>query len=219
MNDIAFSTFLVLGVALSAMAILLFTWRAAKQREERLASYCAAHNYRLTITKEPAAREITIEANDWRMTSGMRAVSNASSSGSSDWRRETEFVCGKKNPLRKTFALMISGGSSDLDAVPSWVREMAVLKLRAHLGERMRGLDSVRTVRRGRGKSGLLFETETHEADTALELLSLPLAAWRGGLPLYIECSPEGIRFILPDYAIKSAYEIDAAVRIGLALR
>ena len=219
MDDITLSLLVVAGAALITAAVLLLNRRAAKRREEALAAYCGANNYRLTMTKESTARGIVIEGDGWRIESAMRALVNSAETGSSGWQRETAFVCDMNNPVRKTFALMISGGSSDLDAVPSWVRETAVSQLRAHLGVEMLGLNSVRTVRFQNGRSGLLFETEPSAADAALELLRQPLAAWSGKPPLYLECSPEKISVRLPDTAIKSAEEIDAILRIGLTPR
>jgi hypothetical protein len=148
----------------------------------------------------------------------MRALQNSAQSGSSDWQRETAFTCGVKNPVRKTFALMAAGGSSDLDALPPWVREAAIAQLRARLGESMRDLSSMRTVHRESGGSFVLFETEPQAADVALELLRQPLVAWSGKMPLYLECSPEKISVLLPDTAVKGAEEIEPLLSIGLAL-
>lgn len=219
MEDILLSVYVVLGAGLIVAGIFLLTHRAAKRREAALSNYCAAHGYRLSITKEPTAREIVLESDNWRLSSSMRALQNSAEAGSSDWRRETAFVCMDPNPLRKTFALQLSKGSSDLDALPPWLREQALSAMRLLLGPDMAGLSVVRTAFCEGGRSGVVFEATAHAADDALEQLKPTLLAWRGGLPLYFECSPGQIRLRLPDVAARSAEEADALLQIGLILK
>lgn len=214
MNDILLSLYVLIGIALAAGLIFYFTTRAAKRREEALAAFCEKNGYLLTVTKEPTAREIVVRGNDWRLVSSMRALQNASQSGSSDWQRETELVCESKNPLRRTFALQVSGGSADPEILPAGLRETAVSAMRSRMGGSAANLTSVRTAFRDNGRSGVIFETQPHAADLALEALRLPLSGWRGGMPLYIVCSPETIRLTLPDCAVKTADEIESLINI-----
>ncbi|NLI54612.1 MAG: hypothetical protein GX417_09895 [Clostridiales bacterium] len=217
-DDRLLSLLVILGAALAAGAIFLLTRRAARRREEALAAYCALHGYRLTTNRAPTAREIALEGDGWRLTSSMRALQSTAQAGSSDWRRETEFVCGVSNPMRQTLALQVSGGSTGLEALPSQVREAAITALRRRLGGEFTNLASVRTAFCEGRRCGVVLETDAHTADAALELLHLPLSAWRGGLPLYLACSPAQIRLNLPDCMVQSVEETDALLRIGLAL-
>jgi len=218
MNNITLSL-LAIAIAVFIVTVgVLLSRGKSKQREEALAAYCSANNYRFSVTKEAATRRITIENDNWRIENGWRISGNSALPGSSDSQRETVFVCGVENPMRKTFALMISGGSSNLNAVPDWVRNMAITQLRSRLGLEMRGLSSVRTVQFQGGRSALLFETELTDADSALELLRRPLSAWRGQPPLYLECSPGKISVSLPGNAMDSPEQIDEIIHIGLAL-
>jgi len=218
MDYISVSLYVLLGAAVLAAVVLLLTRRAEKQREEELQSYCAQNGYRLTIRREPTAREIQLEGDGWHLVSSMRALQNTAQTGSSDWKRETEWVCTKEDPKRQTFALQVSQGTTDLDSLPTWLRESALCAMRAWLGGDLQNVSSVRTAFCEGGRTGLVFETGQHAADAALERLVLALRAYHGGLPLYLECSPVRFRSFLPDAAVKTAPEIESLLNIAFSL-
>lgn len=219
MDDTTLSLVVVLAAGLVIAAIFLLARRRTRAREEALASYCAQRGYQLRSVKEPTARNIVIEGENWRLTSGMRALQNRTQAGSSDWKRETEWVCTKPNTPRKTVALMVSRGSTELEQLPAWVRETALSALRLWLGEEMQQLHAIRTAFCERGITGIAFETEANDAEMTLNTLRQPLLESKIELPLYLECSPERIRIFLPDAAVQTAEEADAILQIGFLLR
>ncbi len=219
MSDIALSVCVVLGAAVLAGGLLLWTRRVARGREEELAAYCRGRGYRLEVQKEPTARRITIEADGWRLVSSRRAVQNESSSGSSGWQCETEWVCEADNPLRQTFALQVASGTMDVGRLPEWLREGALRALRIWLGTAAAGLSSIRTAFCENGRCGTVFEMQAHAADASLEKLRAPLAGRSVSLPLYLECSPSRIRLTMPETAAGLPQEIEAILSVGLALR
>lgn len=113
----------------------------------------------------------------------------------------------------------MSAGSTDPDALPSVLRDIAISAIRLRLDGSAASFSSVRTAFHENGRSGIIFETEPNAAADALESLRVPLAAWRGGLPLYLSCSPEGVQITLPDCAAKTAEEIESLIAIGFALQ
>jgi hypothetical protein len=219
MDDIAVSLYVLLGAALLAAAVFLLTRRAAKRREEALFAYCTQNGYHLTILREPSAREIRIEGDGWQLVSRMRALQNSADSGSSSWRRETEWLCERENPLRQTFALQMVQGASDLDRLPPWMREAALGALRLWLGEEMDRLTSVRSAFYESGRTCLVFETEAPAADAALEKLLISLHSYRGNLPLYLTSTPAHIRLQLPDAAISTAQEAEQLLTLAKTLQ
>lgn len=219
MNDITVSLCVLLGAALLAVAVFLLTRRAAQQREEALQAYCTQNGYRLTILREPETRETQIEGDGWRLVSGMHALQNSGDTGSSGWRRETEWICTRENPLRHSFALQLSQGSTDLDRLPQWVRDIIVDTLRLWLGERIRNPSSVRTAFCENGRTCVIFEQEPHVADASLEQLRVSLGHYRGSLPLYLECSPACVRLFLPDAMAATAQDVEQLLQIAKPLQ
>ena len=219
MDEIMVSLFVLLGAAMLAAAVFLLTRRAARQKEEALASYCAQNGYRLTSLRKPELREIKIETDDWRLTAVMNALQNSGDTGSSSWRRETQWVCERENPLRQTFALQLSQGATDLDRLPQWVRDAAIAALRLWLGEETSELNSLRTAFSENGRSCVVFEREAHAADATLERLLVILGQYRGSLPLYLECSPARVRLFLPDAMAATAQEAEQLLQIAKTLQ
>lgn len=218
MTDLSLSLLVLFGAAALAGAILLFARRAARKREEALAAYCAERGFRLEITREPNARSVCVFTDDWRLTGSMRASANAAQTGSSEWERKTEWICTRQNPLRPVFALQVSGGGTDLERLPDWVRGAALAAMRSWLGDSLKSLSSVRTAFCENGRCGVLFESESRSADRTMEKLYAPLSAWRGSLPLYLECSPARVRLTLTGVALRDVKEMEAILQIGLAL-
>lgn len=218
MDDLTLSLYVLLGAALIAAIVLLLTRRAGKLREEALAAFCAQNGYRLTSSKEPTVKTICIEGDNWQMQSSMRAVVTSPDSGSSGWQRETEWICQSENPLRQTFALQLSAGSTDLDRLPPWVRDAALSAMRLLLGDWARELSSARTVFCEGGRAAVVFEPQPHAADAALERMRASLDQYRGALPLYLASSPTQIRLRLPDVWIDTAQEAEALLRLAKSL-
>jgi hypothetical protein len=219
MDDLMLSLYVLFGASLLAALVYLLMRRAAKRREEALAAYCAQNRFHLTNLREAIAREIRIEGDGWQLVSSMRAQHNSSEGGNSGWRRETEWCCTQENPLRQTFALQLSEGTSDFDRLPSWVRDAALSALRLWLGEEAQNLESVRMASFSRERTGVVFETKPHAADAALEPLRFALQSYHGALPLYLECSRVWVRLHLPGTAIATADEVEQLLRIARLLR
>jgi hypothetical protein len=219
MDDILSSLYVLLGVGLLIAAVFLLSRQKARQRAEELAAYCAQNGYRLTLQNEPLMRSIQIETDDWQLNSTMRAVRNDGDTGSSSWQRETKWICTRENPLRKTFAMQLSQGSTNLDQLPQWLRDAAVSALKHWLGDDMQALDSVRTVSFDKKRTGILFEQEAHAADATLEQLRVSLEQYTGNLPLYLECSPSRVRLFLPDVKADSAPVLERLISIGKTLQ
>lgn len=219
MDDILSSLYVLLGVGLLIAVVFLLSHRKVRQRAEELAAYCAQNGYRLTLQNEPLMRSIRIETDDWQLNSTMRAIRNGGDTGSSGWQRETEWICTRENPLRKTFAMQLSQGSTNLDQLPQWLRDAAVSALKHWLGDDMQALDSVRTVSFDKKRTCILFEPEAHAADAALEQLRVSLEQYTGNLPLYLECSPSRVRLFLPDVKADSVRVLERLILIGKTLQ
>lgn len=219
MDDILSSLYVLVGVGLLIAAILLLSRQKTRRREEELAAYCAQNGYRLTVVKEPLLRSICIETDDWQLNSTMCVIRNDGDTGSSGWHRETEWICMRENPLRKTFAMQLSQGSTNLDQLPQWLRDAAVSALKHWLGDDMQALDSVRTVSFDKKRTGILFEPESHAADAALEQLRVSLEQYTENLPLYLECSPSRVRLFLPDVKADSVRVLERLILIGKTLQ
>ena len=219
MDDMTLSLYVLLGAALLAVVVFLLTRRAAKRREEELSAWCARNGYRLTIRKEPTAKEIRVEGDGWQMQSRMRAIVNSTDSGSSGWQRETEWICQDANPLRQTFALQLTAGATDLDRLPQWLRDTALGALRLWLGDWAQELSSTRTAFCENGRTAVVFETREHAADATLERLRVLLGQYRGKLPLYLESAPANIRLRLPDVMIDTFRETEELLRLTKALK
>lgn len=218
MNDLTLSLYVLLGAALVAAAVFLLTARARKQREEALAAFCAQNGYRLTIQKEPTARVLEIEGDEFQLSSSMCALESSADSGSNNWHRETELIGTRENPLRATFALHISQGSTDLERLPQWVRDAALSAMRAWLGDWARELSSVRTAFCEGGRTGVVFEPQEGAAAAALERLRVLLSQYHGGLPLMIESAPARVRIFLPDGMIFTVREAQELIQLVKAL-
>lgn len=218
MTDIGLSLAVLGGIAVLAGVILLMSRRDARKREAALAGYCSEHGFCLATTKEPNARSIRVFTDDWRLTGSMRASASTAQSGSAEWERKTEWICTRQNPLRPVFALQVSNGATDFECLPDWVREAALAAIRSQIGESLQPLSSVRTAFCENGRCGVLFERENRSAESVMERLYAPLGEWCGGLPLYLECSPERARLTLTNVALKDAKELEAILRIALQL-
>lgn len=218
MQELTLSLYVLLGAVVVAAAVFLLTRRAGRLREEALAAYCAQNGYRLTSSKEPTVKTIRIEGGNWQLQSSMRAIVSSLDSGSSGWQRETEWICRSENPLRETFALQLSAGSTDLDRLPQWVRDAALGAMRLWLGDWARELSSVRTAFCEGGRTAVVFEQQAHAADAALEQMRVYLDQYRGALPLYLESSPAQLRLRLPDVLIDTAQEAEALLCLAKTL-
>ncbi len=218
MDDITLSILVVICTVAVAGFIFTHIRQKTKQREEALAEYCDGKGYRLTITKEPTTRLIVVESDQWALTSSMRTQQNSSSSGSTDWQSETVWICNERNPMRETFALQVSAGSTDIETLPPWVRDRALQAMRLMISEEMKDLTSVRTAFHDRNRTGIVFEKKEYDAEKALLNIRAPLSEWRGGLPLFAEASPEHVRLYFSNCAVKTADEISTVLEIGNAL-
>ena len=218
MDDITLSIWILLGAAVFCGGILLFTRHATRKRDLALAVYCAAQGYMLELKREGTARSLNILTSDWRLSSSMRSERDVGHTGSSDWQRQTQWLCERADALRPVFALQLSSGSTNLSKLPAYVREAAIQAMRLWLGEDAPGTLSARTVFCEGGRCCAVFETVEHTADGALERLRAPLFALRGSLPLYLLCSPERLRLSLPGAALWSTGEIEALLQVGFAM-
>ena len=219
MDDILSSLYVLLGVGLLIAAVFLLSRQRARQRVEELAAYCAQNGYRLTLQNEPLMRSIRIETDDWQLNSTMRAIRNDGDTGSSGWQRETEWICTRENPLRKTFAMQLSQGSTNLEQLPQWLRDAAVSALKHWLGDDMQTLDSVRTLSFDQKRTCILFEPEAHAADATLEQLRFSLEQYTENLPMFLECSPARVRLFLPDVKADPVPVLERLILIGKTLQ
>ncbi|MEZ4509348.1 MAG: hypothetical protein R2912_08300 [Eubacteriales bacterium] len=219
MDDILSSLYVLLGVGLLVAVIFLLSRRKARQKEEELAAYCAQNGYQLTVQHEPLMRSIRIETDAWQLTSIMRSIRNEGDTGSSGWHRETEWVCLRENPLRQTFAMQVSQGSTNLDQLPQWLKDAAISALKHWLGDDMQALDSVRTLSFDKKRTCLVFEPEPGAADATLEQLRVLLEQYTGTQPLYLECSPSRGRLFLPDVKADSVPVLERLISIGKVLQ
>ena len=219
MDDILSSLYVLLGVGLLIAAVFLLSRQRARQRVEELAAYCAQNGYRLTLQNEPLMRSIRIETDDWQLNSTMRAIRNDGDTGSSGWQRETEWICTRENPLRKTFAMQLSQGSTNLEQLPQWLRDAAVSALKHWLGDDMQTLDSVRTLSFDQKRTCILFEPEANAADATLEQLRFSLEQYTENLPMFLECSPARVRLFLPDVKADPVPVLERLILIGKTLQ
>ena len=219
MDDILSSLYVLLSVGLLIAVVFLLSHRKVRQRAEELAADCAQNGYRLTFQNEPLKRSIRIETDDWQLNSTMRAIRNDGDTGSSGWQRGTEWICTRENPLRQTFAMQLSQGSTNLDQLPQWLRNAAVSALKHWLGDDMQALDSVRTLSFDQKRTCILFEPEAHAADAMLEQLRFSLEQYTGNLPMFLECSPSRARLFLPDVKADSAPVLERLISIGKTLQ
>ena len=218
MDDVTLSIWILLGAAVFCGGILLFTRYATRKRDLALAAYCAAQGYLLESKREGTARSLQISAPDWQLLSSMRSERDAGQTGSSDWQRQTQWICQRKDERRPTFALQLSSGSTNLSKLPTYVRDAAIQAMRLWLGEDMPEITSARTAFCEGGRCCAVYETVEHNADEALERLRAPLLALHGSLPLYVLCSPERLCLSLPGAALWSTGEIIALLKVGFAM-
>jgi hypothetical protein len=122
-----------------AGGLLLWMRRVARGREEELAAYCRARGYRWRCKKSRLRAGSRSKRTAGGSSAARRAVQNESSSGSSGWQCETEWVCEADNPLRQTFALQVASGTMDVGRLPEWLREGALRALAYGWGRRQPG--------------------------------------------------------------------------------
>ncbi len=218
MDDITLSILIMLGAAVFFVGILLFTRYATQKRDQALAVYCAEKGYRLESTREGTARSLSIYAQDWQLSSSMRSERDVGHTGSSDWQRQTQWYCERADRMRPTFALQLSSGSTNLNTLPSYVREAAIIAMRLWLGKDAPENIGARTVFCENGRCCAVFESVEHSADAMLTRLRAPLLGLRASLPLYVLCSPERLRLSLPGAALWSAGEIETLLQVGFAM-
>jgi len=198
--------------------IFLIVGRRQRVRIRMLHEYCRLHGYALRAESGPREKRLSIMADSWSLTTRMRGSVNESTSGSSEWSRETVWEDAKPAPDWPSFALMAPAPSADWDTLPVWARELVLKALACELPGVQDALKFARIMQHATIRC-LVFESAPPAAEGVICRLLPHLVDWPADAVLYIACSPAGARLRIVNLFADSPAMVERIIAVGMALR
>jgi len=218
LDDLTISALVATGSAVAVALIFLVVGRRQRARSRALDEYCRLHGYALRAESGPREKRLSIMADSWSLTTRMRGSVNESTSGSSEWSRETVWEDAKPAPDRPSFALMAPAPSADWDTLPVWARELALKVLGCELPGAQDALNSARILQHETIRC-LVFESEPTATEGMIRRLLPHLVDWPADAVLYMACSPAGARLRVVNLFADSPAMVERIIAVGMVLR